>query len=292
MQWIEGGLTRRSAGRAAMDALAPLVLTALLAALPGTLAAQAKPSSAPAAASPAHGQPAAPATAAAPSSTKPPAKTSPAPSPAQAPAAEHPEPPVRPVRFVVVLNPAHGGADGGARLSSQLYEKDLVLTLAERLRIALTAHSIPVIMVRISDVDVPVLNRAQMTDHARAAACITLHATTSGSGVHLFTSSLTEIPITSFLPWETAQGAYTTQSLRLSSEIGTVMRRDNIPVTQGRTALQPLDSFTCPAVAVEVAPLIHSGTATPLSDPAYQNRLVNALAAAIEQWQQDWKKVP
>lgn len=292
MQWIEGWLTRRGGARAAMGALAPVALAALLAAAPATLAAQAKPSSAPAAASPSHAQPAAPATAAAPPSAKAPVKSSPAPSSAQATAEQHPAAPARPARFVVVLNPAHGGADGGARLSSQLYEKDLVLTLAERLRIALTAHSIPVTMVRISDVDVPVLNRAQMTDHARAAVCITLHATTSGSGVHLFTSSLTEIPMTSFLPWETAQGAYTAQSLRLSSEIGTAMRHDNIPVTQGRTALQPLDSFTCPAVAVEVAPLIHSGTATPLADPDYQKRLVNALAAAIEQWQQDWKKVP
>lgn len=287
---------RRGAARAAIGALAPMALAALLATSPCSLAAQAKPAAAPPATSSAQGQPtsaqpATPATAAAPSSAKPPAQAAPAPSPTHAPA-EHPAAPARPVRFIVALNPAHGGADGGARLSSQLYEKDLVLTLAERLRIALTAHSIPVTMVRISDVDVPVLNRAQMTDHARAAACITLHATTSGSGVHLFTSSLTEIPVTSFLPWETAQGAYTMQSLRLSSEIGTVMRRDSIPVTQGRTALQPLDSFTCPAVAVEVAPLIHSGTATPLSDPAYQNRLVNALAAAIEQWQQDWKKEP
>lgn len=175
-------------------------------------------------------------------------------------------------------------------MSSQLFEKDLVLSVASHLRTALTAHSIPVIMVRNSDVTMPALNRAQSANHALAAACITLHATTSGSGVHLFTSSLTAIPMTSFLPWETAQGAYTAQSLRLSSEIDTSMNKAEIPVTLGRTALQPLDSFTCPAVVVELAPLIHSGTATPLSDPAYQQRLVNTLAAAIEQWQQDWRK--
>ncbi|HEX3941511.1 MAG TPA: N-acetylmuramoyl-L-alanine amidase [Acidobacteriaceae bacterium] len=211
-----------------------------------------------------------------------------APSPAP-----NPPPPVRssmPTRFAVVLDPAHGGSDEGARLTSQVYEKDLVLTLANRLRAELTAHSIPVVLTRDSDTAVAPLNRAEVADHALAAACITLHATTSGSGIHLFSSSLTSIPMSSFLPWDTAQGAYTTQSLRLSSEIDTAMAQAEIPVTLARTALEPLDSFTCPAVVVEVAPLLHSNSATPLTDRDYQDKLVHALAAAIEQWQQDWRK--
>lgn len=225
-----------------------------------------------------------------PSSSSRSSATAPA-SPAHAATPPAVQPP-RPTRFVVVLDPAHGGADSGARLSSQLLEKDLVLTLSNRLRATLTAHGIPVVLVRDSDVTLAEVNRAEVADHALAAACITLHATTSGSGVHLFTSSLTAIPMASFLPWDTAQGAYTAQSIRLSSEINSAMTRAEIPVTLGRTALQPLDSFTCPAVAVEFAPLIHSESATPLSDPDYQSRIVAALATAIEQWQKDWRQQP
>jgi N-acetylmuramoyl-L-alanine amidase len=110
--------------------------------------------------------------------------------------------------------------------------------------------------------------------------------------VHLFTSSLTQIPLTRFLPWDTAQGAYAEQSLRLSSEIDTAMTHAEIPVTLGRTALQPLDSFTCPAVVVEFAPLKQSGKLASLSDPEYQNQMVAALTAAVEQWQHDWRQQP
>ncbi len=50
-----------------------------------------------------------------------------------------------------------------------------------------------------------------------------------------------------------------------------------IPVTLGRTALQPLDSFTCPAVVVEISPLSGTAHVTALSDPAYQDRIVAAI---------------
>jgi N-acetylmuramoyl-L-alanine amidase len=220
------------------------------------------------------------------------AQTTPPPPPPPAPPPAQPSVLKPTARFGVVIDAAHGGSDNGARLSDHLLEKDLVLTLSVRLRSTLAAHGIYVITTRESDAVIPALNRAETANHVGAAACITLHATSSGSGVHLFTSSLTQIPLTRFLPWETAQGAYAEQSLRLSSEFDSALTHAEIPVTLGRTALQPLDSFTCPAVAVEVAPLNINGKATPLSNPDYQDRLVAALAAAIEQWQRDWRQQP
>ena len=212
--------------------------------------------------------------------------SNPPPTPAP-PAVAHAAP-----HFVVVIDAAHGGTDGGARLSDHLQEKDLALSLSVRLRSMLGAHGISAITPRESDSAISALNRAETANHVGAAACITLHATTSGSGVHLFTSSLTQIPMTRFLPWETAQGAYAEQSLRLSSEVDSAMTHAEIPVTLGRTALQPLDSFTCPAVVVEFSPLNNSGRMTALSDSGYQDRIVAAMAAAVEQWQRDWRQQP
>jgi N-acetylmuramoyl-L-alanine amidase len=156
----------------------------------------------------------------------------------------------------------------------------------------LSAHGISVVTTRESDSAVTALNRAETANHVAAAACVTLHATTSGSGIHLFTASLTPISMSRFLPWETAQGAYAEQSLRLSSEFDSAMTHAEIPVTLGRTALQPLDSFTCPAVVVEISPLTGKTHVAALSDPGYQDRIVAALAAAIEQWQRDWRQQP
>jgi N-acetylmuramoyl-L-alanine amidase len=221
----------------------------------------------------------------------------PAPQVAGAQSPSNPPPAPAPVvkagpRFAVVIDAAHGGADSGAHLSEHLLEKDLALTLSVRLRSMLGAHGIYVVTTRESDSAIPALNRAEAANHVGAAACITLHATTSGSGVHLFTSSLTPVSMTRFLPWETAQGAYAEQSLRLSSEVDSAMTHAEIPVTLGRTALQPLDSFTCPAVVVEFSPLNNSGRVTQLSDPGYEDRIVAAMVAAVEQWQRDWRQQP
>jgi N-acetylmuramoyl-L-alanine amidase len=220
------------------------------------------------------------------------AQTTPPPPPPPPPPPAQPSVVKTAPRFGVVIDAAHGGADSGARLSDHQLEKDLVLTLSVRLRSTLGAHGIYVVTTRESDSAITALNRAEVANHVGAAACIILHATTSGSGVHLFTSSLTQIPLTRFLPWETAQGAYAEQSLRLSSEFDSALTHAEIPVTLGRTALQPLDSFTCPAVAIELSPLNISGKVTALSDPAYQDRIVAALTAAVEQWQRDWRQQP
>jgi N-acetylmuramoyl-L-alanine amidase len=219
----------------------------------------------------------------------------PLPAGAQSPPNAQPAAPAaaRPAaRFAVVIDAAHGGPDTGAKLSDRLLEKDLALTLSVRLRSTLAAHGISVVTTRESDSNLSAVSRAETANHVGAAACISLHATTSGSGVHLFTASLTPVPVTRFLPWETAQGAYAEQSLRLSSELDSAMTHAEIPVTLGRTALQPLDSFTCPAVVVEFAPLYGTAGVTPLSNQGYQDKIVAALAAAVEQWQRDWRQQP
>ena len=197
-------------------------------------------------------------------------------------------------QYVVVLDAAHGGTDTGAQFTDKLLEKDLTLGFSVRLRQALAAHGIAVVTTRDSDVNAPMVARAETANHALAAACITLHATATGSGVHLFTSSLAPTAYTKFLPWQSAQSAYVTESLRLSSEISTALGHAAIPVTLGRTALVPMDSFACPAVAVEIAPLIGGNTTrtTPLTDVGYQNRILDALTTALTQWKNDWRQQP
>jgi N-acetylmuramoyl-L-alanine amidase len=197
-------------------------------------------------------------------------------------------------QYVIVLDAAHGGSDVGARIGDKLLEKDLSLGFSIRLRQALATHGIQVVTTRDSDTNVSMLTRAETANHALAAACITLHATATGSGVHLFTSSLGAVPYTRFLPWQTAQSAYVSQSLRLSSEISAALGRSAVPVTMGRTSLQPMDNFACPAVAIEIAPLVGGNTTkpSPLTDVDYQNKMIDALTAALSQWKNDWRQQP
>src|SRR5579863_3374703 len=100
-----------------------------------------------------------------------------------------PEPP----RFIVVLDAAHGGNDLGAKIGNQT-EKDLTLALSVKLRSLLMARGIYVVTTRESDANIEADRRAEIANHASAAACLDLHAAEASGknspAVHLFLSSL------------------------------------------------------------------------------------------------------
>ena len=211
--------------------------------------------------------------------------TQPVPAPAQPTQVTKPS-------FVVVIDAAHGGTDSGARLSNGVAEKNVTLGLSVRLRSTLQARGVTVVTTRESDAAVPTLNRAEAANHARAAACLVMHATATGSGVHLYTSALAPAGPARPMPWQTAQAQFVTQSLKLQSEIDSALAHTQIPVTLGRASVQPMDNLTCPAVAVEIAPLVagHITAGKDVSDAAYQKSVADALAAAVESWRSDWKQ--
>jgi N-acetylmuramoyl-L-alanine amidase len=194
-------------------------------------------------------------------------------------------------RTVVVLDPAHGGGDTGSRINDQLVEKDVTLALAFRLRSLLTARGFTVVMTRDSDAPAatpgPPLSlddRAGIANHARPVACLLLHATASGSGVHLYTSELDATPGESVpAPWLTAQAAWVDQSQKLAAQIGTAVGRAHIPQVVSRASVRPVDSLTCPALVVELAP--DGSDPASLNDTAYQQRVAEALAGALVFWQ-------
>ncbi len=188
-------------------------------------------------------------------------------------------------RFVVVLDAAHGGDDAGANLGSGA-EKDYTLAFSVRLRSLLMARGFTVVMTRESDDAVEPDHRAEIADHANAQACLSLHAAESGSGVHLFVSSMAPVQDAHFLAWKTAQASWILRSLSLAGVVNSALSHATVPVTLGRNALPGIDSMTCPAVAVEVAPdrSPDANDSAGLDDPGYQARVADALAAALVEW--------
>jgi len=192
-------------------------------------------------------------------------------------------------RFVVVLDAAHGGADPGGRLTSGQPEKAVTLALSVRLRSLLAARGIAVITTRESDITLDPDTRAAVANRANAQVCLNIHATESGSGVHLFVSSLASAPAARFVPWKTAQAVAITRSVALAGALNAALLHAGMNVTLGRTALITVDSMTCPAVAVELAPQRgpdNAITAQP-DDPEYQASVASALAAAILEWRSE-----
>ena len=209
-----------------------------------------------------------------------------APLAAQAP----PAPAQPPARFVVVLDAAHGGDDPGGKLSTGQSEKAFNLAFGVRLRSLLAARGIQVVSTRDSDAAADPVRRAEIANRANAQACLTLHASDSGSGgVHLFASSLAPAVPGRFTPWKTGQSAFVARSLALAGVLNSALLHAGFSVTLGRTDLPTLDSMTCPAVAVEIAPGRGPGQRinAALDDPAYQASLAEALAAALLEWRTD-----
>jgi len=184
-----------------------------------------------------------------------------------------------------VLDAAHGGDDAGARLTNNQFEKNITLALSVRLRSLLAARGISVVTTRESDIAIDANKRAEIANHAQARACLSLHATESGSGIHLFASSLTPIAPVRFAAWKTAQAGWVTRSLALEGVLNSAFTHAGLNVTLGRTTVAAVDSMTCPAVAVEIAPGHGSGGAvTELSDKDYQAQATEAVAAALVEW--------
>jgi N-acetylmuramoyl-L-alanine amidase len=203
----------------------------------------------------------------------------------QAPAA----PPAPQAHFVVVLDAAHGGDDTGGHFANNQLEKNVTLALSVRLRSLLAARGIQVVTTRESDAAIEPNRRAEIANHAAAQACISLHATEIGSGIHLFTSSLAPAQPARFTAWKTAQSGWVTRSLALAGVLNSALQQTGMSVTLGRTTLPAIDSMTCPAVAVEVAPELGSDKkpAAGVDNKDYQARVAAALAAAIVEWRSE-----
>lgn len=200
-----------------------------------------------------------------------------------------PAPPAPSARYVVVLDAAHGGDDSGAHLSSGQQEKNVTLALSVRLRSVLSARGIQVVTTREADQSIDRNARAETANRANAQACLSLHVTESGSGVHLFASSLAPTPAIHFAAWKTAQSAWVTRSLALAGVLNSALGQAGMTVTLGRTPLPTIESMTCPAVAVEIAPqrsADHKITAEP-DDPNYQAQIATALGAALLEWKSE-----
>jgi len=210
-----------------------------------------------------------------------------------APAPAVPQPAPGPLnRNTIVLDAAHGGGDSGSRIGDSTLEKDVTLALAFRLRSLLAARGFTVVMTRENDAALragapgaalTLDDRAGTANHARAVACLLLHATGAGQGVHLYSSELDAAPVeAAVLPWLTAQAAWVPQSAQLEASLGAAMKRAGVPLVSSRASVRPVDSLTCPALVVELAP--EGDDRASINGSDYQQRVAEAIAGALIFW--------
>jgi N-acetylmuramoyl-L-alanine amidase len=177
-------------------------------------------------------------------------------APAASPAVIQPSKPANPVPvFLVVIDAAHGGNDVGARITPNLLEKDITLSLARKVRQELQMRHIATEMLRDGDSDLALDQRAVITNLARPSIFISLHAEPA-SVLRIYTPAQPSLPAGAldrggFLPWQSAQSAFSADSVSLAGAVAEAMAKRELTSHVSPAFLQPLNSIVAPAIAIE-----------------------------------------
>ena len=210
--------------------------------------------------------------------------TAAAPAPAAQTPLPVPPPPIpvpAPRRYFAIVDASHGGDDHGEALSLTLAEKDVTVVLARSLRQELESRGISTLVLRDSDANLSVDQRAVFTNADHAAIYIAVHASASGRGVRVYTALLPygDDDRGPFRAWTTAQHPTLPLSQVTASAISNELQKRQLSVRTLSAALRPLNNVTGPAIAIEVAP--QGSDVSQLTAPDYQQLVMSAVATAI-----------
>jgi N-acetylmuramoyl-L-alanine amidase len=104
--------------------------------------------------------------------------------------------------------------------------------------------------------------------------------------VHLYSSELPPAPGESALaPWLTAQAPWVPQSRSLERRLGDALTRAGVPLVLSSASVRPIDSLTCPALVLEIAP--KGDDPDSINDSGYQQRIAQAIASAMVFWRDE-----
>ena len=244
--------------------------------------------------------------------------TSPQASASPSPGSAVPLPTLRPVApatgfrkpIVLVIDPGHGGEDGGAQGPGGRFEKDVTLALARRLRAAaVDSLSIQAYLTRDGDTEVALDERAAIANNFNADIFISLHANgsraASASGTEVFFLSynavddearrvaLQEGAIAERAPtndkdvglilWDMAQAAQLEASSRLATSLHGEIAKSTLSRSRGvkQAPFRVLVGATMPAALVEVGFITNAEEEKRLFSEAHQIRIVDALIQGL-----------
>jgi len=170
----------------------------------------------------------------------------------------------------VIIDPGHGGSDGGAVGPSGLREADVTLAISRLVHDDLTGQGIPSVMTRTDDSTVPLEDRPDMAVRYGGFLFVSIHANASRSIGSAGTETYYETPTSG--PLARVMQSEVTQAL-------------GEPDRGVHTAdFYVLVNTPMPAVLVETAFITNPSEETMLRDPAVQQRIADAIARAIAKY--------
>ena len=163
---------------------------------------------------------------------------------------------------VVVLDPAHGGTDLGARGTAGIQESDIVMEFVAEVRKALEQQGFQVVQTRQPNDNPSFDDRSTIANAQRNAVFITLHISSTGlpGTVRVYVNSdLPAVATTSgLIPWDRAQAPFLALSRKLGDLVqGTLTQRFKGSPDAAQTAtIRQLRTTAAPAIAVEVSSVV------------------------------------
>jgi len=181
---------------------------------------------------------------------------------------------------IVVLDPAHGGTDPGARGTGGMRESELVLDFATEVRRALEQQGFQVVPTRQGNDNPSFDDRSAIANAQRGAVFVTLHISSTGlpGTVRVYINS--DLPqltdANGMIPWDRAQAPF----LGLSRKFGDLVqgflaqRFKGSPETAQAASVRQLRTTAAPAIAVEISSVV-------VNDRSDLDRMAPGVADAI-----------
>ena len=160
---------------------------------------------------------------------------------------------------IVVLDPAHGGTDPGARGTGGIRESEIVLDFAIQVRRALELQGFQVVQTRQGNEDPSFDDRSATANAQRGAVFVTLHISSTGlpgtARVYVNSDLPPVADSNGLIPWDRAQAPF----LGLSKTFGDLVqgfllqRFKGSPETTQTASVRQLRTTAAPAIAVEIS---------------------------------------
>ena len=196
----------------------------------------------------------------------------------------------------VIIDPGHGGDDLGAVVKG-IQEKDIALAVGLKLRDRIKGD-MPVMLTRDSDHYVTLNDRIVDSVDWNGAVFVSIHLnqvrdkTLSGATVYRYGAEKRrfwrrrphhrKVP-----PMPAPPGIDAKESDFLASAMVKAMRDDGFRVEKAKSDYYVLKNPAQPSILIEIGYLSNPDEAAKLNDPAYQNKLVETIAKAIESYASD-----
>ena len=163
---------------------------------------------------------------------------------------------------IVVLDPAHGGTDLGARGTGGIQESEIVMEFAAEVRKALEQQGFQVVQTRQANDNPSFDDRSAIANAQRNAVFITLHIASTGlSGtvrVYVNSDLPTVATANALIPWDRAQAPFLGLSRKLGDLVQGMLtqRFKGSPDTAQTATIRQLRTTAAPAIAVEVSSVV------------------------------------